>query len=83
MNLTFVTGTSVTMDKGYVFTLGIPFGGYIKSSYALYIPLWLGIMYQKSEYVLYCIGAHTINGGGEFQDYLILHKMPATVFYIK
>lgn len=71
----------VVSVKGYVFSLGIPIGGYTKNSIAPF-PTWLGFTYYKSEYIIYCFMPKDFNDKGEFTDYPMIGTASATIFYI-
>lgn len=66
--------------KGYEFTLGIPFSGYVNAIFAS----WIGIVMQKSIYNIYGFCAQTIKGGGLCDEgFVIMNNMNATIFYLK
>ena len=66
--------------KGYEFTLGIPFSGYVNAISAS----WIGIVMQKSIYNIYGFYAQTIKGGGLCDEgFAIMNNMNATIFYLK
>ena len=73
-------------NKGYVFTLGIPFSGYIntRSIMYMYTPYWLGFTYttDEHEYLIYCFSYLDMNAAGESKGFKIINKIPATIFYI-
>lgn len=82
VNLTFEKDTSPgIINKGYVFTLGIPISGYINDSF--YYPYWLGFIYSLSKYIIYCFKPLSINGAYEASEFSAINNASATIFYLK
>lgn len=66
--------------KGYEFTLGIPFSGYVNAFSAS----WIGIVMQLSIYNIYGFYAKTIKGDGLCDEgFAIMNNANATIFYLK
>lgn len=66
--------------KGYEFTLGIPFSGYVNAFSAS----WIGIVMAGSIYNIYGFYAKTIKGDGLCDEgFAIINNTNATIFYLK